>query len=100
VGTLILGGIVRDDEPLDLEIREEELADVTDEELAEWCISRETLQACFAEGVDLMNRKTETERVCPFAKHMGEGPDDWFVFLVGYSRLTDPLVHYKLKDSA
>jgi hypothetical protein len=99
--TLILGGAVRDDdEPLDLEIREEELADVTNEELAEWCISREALQACFAEGVELMQGKTESDRVRPIAEHTGEGPDDWFVFLVGYSRLTDPLMQYKLKDSA
>jgi hypothetical protein len=92
--TITLGGAVRDDDgdPRDLVIAENELAAVTDDELAEWGISRTTLHRCFAEGVALMKDKTESDRVRPIAEHVGEGLDDWEVVIVGYSEFTDPLM--------
>jgi len=34
---------------------------LTDEELEEWGISREKLNACFAEGIELMERNTKPD---------------------------------------
>jgi hypothetical protein len=83
-----------------LEIGEDDLAGITDEELAECEISRETLHRCFAEGVELMKGYTERDRVRPIAEHTGEGLDDWEVVIVKYSERTDPLMQGKPKGRA
>jgi len=101
--TITLGGILDHEdggEPFDLTINEDELADITDDDLAEWCITREVLHRCFAEGVELMKDKTESDRVRPIAEHTGDGPNDWEVVLVQYSPLTDPLMHGEAKGKA
>jgi hypothetical protein len=102
VRTITLGGAVRDDdgEPCDLEISESDLPEITDDDLQEWGISRETLDRCFAEGIELMKGKTESDRVRPIAEHTGDGPDDWEVMIVGYSAISDPLMQDKPKGSA
>jgi len=87
--TITLSGVIWDDveddgAPGDLEISEDELAGITDEQLAEWEISRATLHRCFAEGVELMKDYTERDQMRPIAEHTGDGPDDWQVVIVGY----------------
>jgi hypothetical protein len=65
----------------DLEIQQDELATITNEELKEWGISREKLNACFAKGIELMKAKTQ-RRVRAIVHHTGDEPDDWEVFIV------------------
>jgi len=78
----------------DLKINEDELPTITDEELEEWGISREKLNACFVEGIEFMERNTKPDPVRPIAQRTGDGLDDWEVFIVGYSPLTDPLTEH------
>jgi hypothetical protein len=84
----------------DLSLCESDLPMITDEELEEWGISRETLYRCFAQGIELMKGKTERDRVRPVADQFGDGPDDWGVHIVGYSAINDPLMQGKPKGSA
>jgi hypothetical protein len=103
--TITLSGVIWDDieddgAPGNLEISEDELAGVTDEQLAEWQISRPTLHRCFAEGVELMKDYTERDQMRPIAEHTGDGDDDWQVVIVGYSGLSEPLMQDEPKGSA
>jgi hypothetical protein len=75
----------------DVSLRESDLPMITDEELEEWGISRETLCRCFAQGVELMKGKTERVRRSP--TKFGDGPDEWRVHIIGYSVVNDPLMH-------
>jgi hypothetical protein len=80
-----------DTEKGDVEIREDQLPTITDAELIELGISRETLRDCFAEGGRLMQRMQSIEtgkrvRLCAAPKLDGE----WEVRLVRYSALSDP----------
>jgi hypothetical protein len=81
-----------DTEKGDIEIREEELSMITDAELIELGISRETLRDCFAQGGRLMQQMQlieagERVRLCAAPRLDGE----WEVRLVRYSALSDPL---------
>jgi hypothetical protein len=56
-----------DTEKGDIEIREDELSTITDAELIEFGISRETLHDCFVEGLRLMQSINADGRVRPHA---------------------------------
>jgi len=71
----------------DLELREEELASITDQELAKFRISREELHRCFAKGARLMQRYTEVDGIGPIAF---EDDGKWKVGICGFSALNDP----------
>ena len=75
-----------DTERGDIEIREDELPTITEAELIELGISRETLHDCFAEGVRLMQSINAWERVRPSAAPRLDG--EWEVRLVRYSELS------------
>jgi hypothetical protein len=64
----------------DIEIREEELPTITDAELIEFGISRETLHDCFVEGMRLMQLINPGERVRSYAAPRSDG--EWEVRLV------------------
>jgi hypothetical protein len=77
-----------DTEKCDIEIREDELPTITDAELIELGISRETLRDCFAKGGRLMQQMQlieagERVRLCAAPRLDGE----WEVRLA----LSDPL---------
>ena len=76
----------------EIEIFEDELATLSAAELNELNISRDELHWVFAEGQRLMrkHRITERDRVRPCADQTPEG--EWFVVLVEYSPLSDPLL--------
>ena len=69
-----------DTEKGDIEIREDELWTLTDAELIEFGISRETLHYCFIEGVRLMELINPGERVHFYAAPRLDG--DWEVRLL------------------
>ena len=69
-----------DTEKGDIEIREGELLTLTDAELIEFGISRETLHHCFTEGVRLMESINPGERVRFYAAPRLDG--DWEVRLL------------------
>jgi hypothetical protein len=77
-----------DTEKGDIEIHEDELPTITEAELIELGISRESLHDCFAEGVRLMRSINTGERVRPCAAPRLDG--EWEVRLVRYSELFDP----------
>jgi hypothetical protein len=79
-----------DTEKGDIEIREDELPTITEAELIEFGISRETLHDCFAEGVRLMQSINVRERLRPCAAPRFDG--EWEVHLVRYSELSDRLI--------
>ena len=81
---------VSTDEGWDILITEELLPTVTDEELAKLRLTREQLHRLFAQGLKLMEGKTVSDRVRPVASETLDGK--WFVYLVRYSPLTDPLM--------
>jgi hypothetical protein len=81
----------------DIEIREDELASITNAELADLRLSREQLHQLFAEGVELMRSRKPGDRVRPVAMEISDG--DWFVDLVRYSPLRDPLMQGPLKGT-
>jgi hypothetical protein len=74
----------------DIEIRECDLANITNAELRKWEISRRDLLRCFAEGVELMLGRSPRERVRSIAVQRLDG--EWEVMVCGYSALTDPLM--------
>jgi hypothetical protein len=74
-----------DTENGDIEIREDELPTITEAELIELGISRETLRDCFAEGVRLMQSINAWVRPCAAPRLDGE----WEVRLVRNSELSD-----------
>ena len=76
-----------DTERGDIEIREDELPTITEAELIELGISRETLHDCFAEGVRLMQSISAWERVRFVPRPRMDG--EWEVRLVCYSELSD-----------
>jgi hypothetical protein len=76
-----------DTEKGDIEIHEDELPTITEAELIEFGISRETLHDCFADGVRLMQSIDAWERVRPCAAPRLDG--EWEVRLVRYSELSD-----------
>jgi hypothetical protein len=96
----------------DVEIREDKLASVTDAELALMEISRDDLHRCFAEGVELMQGMTPSDRVRPLAYYTyGNGwryrdseptvsAAGWVVVLCGYSAKTDPLMQGQTQGTA
>jgi hypothetical protein len=80
-----------DTEKGDVEIRDDQLPTISDAELIELGISRETLRDCFAEGERLMQQMRlieagERVRLCAAPRLDGE----WEVRLVRYSALSDP----------
>ena len=82
-----------DTETGDVEICEEELPTITDAELIEFGISRETLRDCFTEGVrlmQLMQSSKAEERVRPCAAPRLDGK--WEVRLIRDSALSVPLM--------
>ena len=64
-------------------IHEHDLTSLIDEELKVLRISRAELRRCFADGVKLMQGKTESDRVPPCADEILDGR--WIVNLVQYS---------------
>jgi hypothetical protein len=82
----------------DIEIREDELASVTDDELGRMEISREDLHRCFAEGVELMRSVKPGARVRPVAHQTKDGK--WEVNRVWYSPFTDPLMQGQAQGTA
>ena len=82
----------------DVEIQEHELPTLTEEELRNFGISREDLNRCFAEGVELMRGVEPGKRVRPIAQETLDG--EWLVRLVGYSAVTDPLMNDPPQGSA
>ena len=79
-----------DTETGEVEIHEEELPTITDAELIEFGISRETLRDCFTEGVQLMQSIKAGERVRPCAAPRLDGK--WEVRLIRDSALSVPLM--------
>ena len=77
-----------DTEKGDIEIHEDKLPTISEAELIELGISRESLHDCFAEGVRLMQSINTGERVRPCAAPRLDG--QWEVRLVRYSELFDP----------
>lgn len=71
---------------------------MSDEQLRDFDISREDLNRCFAEGVELMRGVEAGKRVRPIAEQALDG--SWFVVLVGYSPITDPLMEGPASGSA
>ena len=69
-----------DTENGDIEVREDELPTITDAELIEVGISRETLHDCFVEGVRLMQSINVGARVRLYAAPRFDG--EWEVRLV------------------
>jgi hypothetical protein len=82
----------------DVDIREDELATVTDDELERMEISREDLHRCFEEGVELMQSVKPGARVRPVADQTRDGK--WEVHRVWYSPLNDPLMQGPTKGTA
>jgi hypothetical protein len=76
----------------DVEITEDDLAKITDEQLAEFEISRKELHRVFAEGVRLMQSRgvKPSHRARPVADQRLDGK--WEVDIVGYSPISDPLM--------
>jgi hypothetical protein len=73
----------------DFAIYEEDLAGITASELWKLRMSRPVLKKCFAEGVMLMQGKTENDRVRPCAYPI-LGGKQWVVHLVKYPGQRDP----------
>ena len=71
-------------------IQEHDLTSLPDAELKELRISRAELRRCFAEGVKLMQGKTESDRVRPCADESRDGK--WNVNLVQYSKRGGPVL--------
>jgi hypothetical protein len=69
-----------------------ELPTMTDEDLEMLEISREELHEVFADGMRQMEEEgiTDTDRVRPCADRE-RASREWFVILVRYSELSDPL---------
>jgi hypothetical protein len=70
-------------------INENDLTSLIDEQL-KLCISRAELRRCFAEGANLMQGKTESDRVRPCADEIRDGK--WNVNLVQYSKRGGPVL--------
>ena len=75
----------------DISISEEDLDSITATELWKLRMSRPMLKRCFAEGVMLMQGKTENDRVRPCAYPI-LGGKQWVVHLVQYPGQSDPLM--------
>ena len=73
-------------------IYERDLPTITDEDLEALEISRSDLHRVFAEGMRLMEERgaTASDRVRPCAHQTRDG--EWEVVVVGYSKLSDPLM--------
>jgi hypothetical protein len=71
-------------------IHENDLTSLIDEQLKLLRISRAELRRCFAEGVKLMQGKTESDRVRPCADEIRDGK--WNVNLVQYSKRGGPVL--------
>ena len=79
-------------------IHENDLTSLIDEQLKLLRISRAELRRCFADGVKLMQGKTESDRVRPCADETADG--EWIVTLVHYSALSDPLMQDRAQGKA
>jgi hypothetical protein len=74
-----------------ISIYEEDLDSITATELSKLRMSRPMLKRCFAEGVVLMQGKTENDWVRPCAYPI-LGGKQWVVHLVQYPGRSDPLM--------
>lgn len=74
-------------------IRKQDLITITDTELRRLRMSREELNRCFAEGMELMRSRgiKPSDRIRPCAEERLDGK--WQVVLVRYSGVSDPLMH-------
>jgi hypothetical protein len=79
----------------DVVIREDELASVTDAELAILRLSRKQMHDLFAEGVKLMQGTSDSNRVRPVA--ISDLHGNWEVMLIQFSPLNDPLMQGRRK---
>ena len=75
----------------DIAIYAEDLEGITASELWKLRMSRAVLKRCFAEGITLMQGKTENDRVRPCAYPI-LGGKQWVVHLVQYPGRSDPLM--------
>jgi hypothetical protein len=75
----------------DIAIYEEDLEGIAASELWKLRISRPMLKRCFAEGITLMEGKTENDRLraCTYPIFGGK---QWVVHLVQYPGRSDPLM--------
>jgi hypothetical protein len=80
---------VRTDYGNSVAIQENDLTLLSDAELKTLRMSRADLQRCFAEGVRLMEGKTESDRVRPCADETRDGK--WNVDLVQFRSAGGPL---------
>jgi hypothetical protein len=73
-----------------VEIGEDELPTLTNKELAKLRISREELRRCFAEGVKLMEGRSDSDsvRACAYETYDGK----WEVRIVRYWALSEPFL--------
>jgi hypothetical protein len=83
----------------DIAIYEEDLEGITVGELWKLRISRPVLKRCFAEGLVLMQGKTENDRVRPCA-YLILGGKQWVVHLVQYPGRSDPLTEGREASTA
>ena len=75
----------------DVEINQDDLAKITDEQLAEFEISRKELHRVFAQGVRMM--REEGIKPSDRARAVVEYLDgEWEVSIVRYSSISDPLM--------
>jgi hypothetical protein len=80
-----------------IEIREDELASITDDQLEWMKISRADLHRCFAEGVELMQgtKPSDRLRICADRLH-----GEWDVLVMRYSPDDDPLMQGRAQGTA